>query len=508
MTHALPRQTVVLAIALLLGGALPWTDQGQQQGAPQTRAGGRGRGGPPVGGAEPDIPLVQRFDKDGNTRLDYGERTAAREYLALHPELRPPARGGRNTRVGTPGPKTSPKDVKSFGDVPLYDPGTLRTLFLQFDRDDWELELAAFWHTDVEVPVTLTMDGKAYRDVGVSFRGNNSFTAVPEGLKRPLSISMDAWRDQDLLGHRSLNLLNSNQDPTFLRSILYLEVARDYIPALKANVMRVVINGESWGVYINQQTFSKEFLQETFKTPKGTRWKSPNNSVGGGFSYLGDDIAQYRRWYEMKGSDNPEAWRALIGATKVLHETPVDRLEQALAPVMDVDEVLRFLALDVALVNNDGYWRDGSDFNLYLNDKARFLFTPHDANEGFRTGGRAGGGAQPDPLTTLDDPNKALRHKLLAVPSLRRRYLAYVGDIAEKWLDWKRLGPIVEKSQKLIAEDVARDTRKLDSTEAFATGVYGQAGETTPPATTIKGFADQRRAALLNHPEIVKARGR
>ena len=94
------------------------------------------------------------------------------------------------------------------------------------------------------------------------------------------------------------------------------------------------------------------------------------------------------------------------------------------------------------------------------------------------------------------------------MPALRTRYLAYVGDIAEKWLDWQRLGPLVEKYQKLIADDVARDTRKLDTTEAFTTGVYGAGDGTPPPATTIKGFADQRRAALLSHPEIVKARGR
>jgi hypothetical protein len=180
-------------------------------------------------------------------------------------------------------------------------------------------------------------------------------------------------------------------------------------------------------------------------------------------------------------------------------------LEQALAPLMDVDGVLKFLALDAALINGDGYWNDGSDFNLYLDAAGRFHLTPHDANEGFRGGGR--GGAQLDPLTSLDDPNKALRHKLLAVPELRARYLACVGDIAEKWLDWRRLGPLVEKYQALIKDDVARDTRKLDSTEAFTTGVHGD-GKAPPPATTIKGFADQRRAFLLAHPEIVKARGR
>jgi hypothetical protein len=175
---------------------------------------------------------------------------------------------------------------------------------------------------------------------------------------------------------------------------------------------------------------------------------------------------------------------------------------------MDVDKVLRFLALDVALVNNDGYWRDGSDFNVYLDRQGRFLLTPHDANEGFRTGGRGGGAAQPEPLVALDDPNKALRHKLLAVPRLRDEYLRYVGDIADKWLDWTRLGPLVEQYRRLIGDEIARDTRKLDTTEAFTTGVYGPADGTPPPATTIKGFADGRRAALLAHPDVVRARGR
>jgi hypothetical protein len=492
------RSVVHCALALVVAGA--W----------QSPTGRGGRGGAPVQGAEEDTKLVAEFDRNGDQVLDRAERVAAREYLAEHPELRRPVRRGRrSTRTGTPGARLSPGDVETYEpDVSLYDADALRTLFLEFAEDDWELELEAFWHTDVDVGATLTVDGRVLLDVGVSFRGNNSFTAVPAGLKRPLSLTIDFMHDQDLLGHRSINLLNSNQDPTFLRSVLYLAVARDYIPALDANLMRVVINGESWGIYVNQQTFSREFLHEAFGTTAGSRWKSPNNSVGGGFSYLGDDVALYRRWYEMKGADDVDAWNALVHVTKVLNETPPERLEQALEPIMDIDEVLRFLALDVALVNNDGYWRDGSDFNIYLSDQGRFLLTPHDANEGFRAGGRGGGAVQPEPLTTLDDPNKALRHKLLAVPSLRARYLVYVGDIAENWLDWNRLGPIVERYQRLIADDVAGDTRKLDTTEAFSTGVYGTGDGTPASATTLKGFADQRRAALLAHPDIVAARGR
>jgi len=231
----------------------------------------------------------------------------ARAHILEHPELRRPARKGRSPKVtGSTGPRVQQEDVTQWPmTTDLFAPDCLRTFFLEFDQEDWEQELAAFWHTDVLVAAKLIVDGKTYTDVGISFRGNNSFTGVPAGLKRSLSLKMDFVAKQNLLGHRSINLLNSNEDPTYLRTVLYLDVAREYMPAVRANFVRGVINGELWGIYINQETFSKKFERCSLKGP-GTRWKSPNNSTGGGLRYLGDDLEVYRRWYEIKGRDDAE----------------------------------------------------------------------------------------------------------------------------------------------------------------------------------------------------------
>ena len=69
--------------------------------------------------------------------------------------------------------------MKTFPGKPLYEPTVLRTLFLDFEDKDWEAELADFHSTDVEVPATLTVDGKKYPGVGVHFRGMSSYMAVP-----------------------------------------------------------------------------------------------------------------------------------------------------------------------------------------------------------------------------------------------------------------------------------------------------------------------------------------
>src|SRR5207237_2898497 len=94
----------------------------------------------------------------------------------------------------------------------------------------------------------------------------------PTGRKHSINLSLGyAYKDQKLNGYRTLNLLNSNQDPTFLRTVLYQYIARQYIPAPKANYMRVAINGESWGVYVNVEQFNSDFTREAFGSSKVAR---------------------------------------------------------------------------------------------------------------------------------------------------------------------------------------------------------------------------------------------
>jgi len=62
--------------------------------------------------------------------------------------------------LSAPGVRLSPSAVKSYAGTPLYDPSTLRTVFLQFDDSNWEDELMAFKNTDVEVMKALA-DAKA-----------------------------------------------------------------------------------------------------------------------------------------------------------------------------------------------------------------------------------------------------------------------------------------------------------------------------------------------------------
>jgi hypothetical protein len=459
--------------------------------------GGFGFGFP---GGDGEVKLVKEFDKNGDKRLDAAERKAARAAVAGGAR-----RGGRGFFMGgvgggvpEPGRKLTPADVQTYpASTSLYDPAALRTIFLQFESPDWEQELADFHGTDVEVPATMIVDGRTYRDVGVHFRGASSFMMTPDGYKRSLNLAIDdVHEEQQLGGYRTLNLLNAANDPTFLRAVLYTDIARQYIAAPRMNYVRVVINGESWGVYLNAQQFNKDFTREHFGSADGARWKVPGSPRGnGGLEFLGDSADLYKGLYEIKTKDDPKSWADLIQLTRVLNRTPADSLEAALRPILDVDAVLKFLAVEVALVNSDGYWTRASDYSIYRDPKGVFRIIPHDVNEGLGSGGGGGrrggfggfggGGPDLDPLVAIDDDSKPLRSKLLAVPALRERYLGYVRDIADKHLDWQAMQPAIQRYQQLIAADVRADTRKLYSTEEFS------------DLSSLKDFVERRRARLL-----------
>lgn len=491
---------------------------------------GFGPGGP---GAD-DVKLVDKFDANKDGWLNQTERKQARESHQSNRQGRGAGRGGpprgfgfgRSQEAGTPGPRVAKEDVEPISNASLYDLAVVRTLFLDFENDDWEDELEAFHGTDVDVPAKLTVDGVEYPNVGVRFRGMSSFMMTPKGSKRSLNVSIDmANPEQRLLGSKTLNLLNSHEDPTFLHTALYSKIAREHIPAPKANFVKVVINGESWGVYVNAQQFDKLFAKENFGQD-GARWKVRGNpGARAGLEYVGDKVEDYKRTYQIKSGDKVEDWQALIHLCRTLNETPPDQLEAALDPILDVDGALWFLALDNALINSDGYWIRASDYSLFRDAGGKFHLMPHDMNEAFQRpmgpgmgggpgmvggpgmGGPGGGrrgmggpgfggpgfggpgerrpdgpprgegqanqgnGYELDPLIGLDDSTKPLRSKLLAVPKLREQYLRNVRAIAEHSLDWTELGPDVAVLSSRIADDVKADTRKLSSWEEFISSV-------------------------------------
>ena len=462
---------------------------------------GRGRGGPRA----PE-KLVNQFDTDKDGKLTGTEREAALS-----------ARGGGsatllNAETLRDGVQT---DVQaSLAAVPedspsLYDSQTLRTLYLRFHHEDWSEQMDVFYRTDIEVPADLIVDGKVYPEVGVHFRGTSSYFTV-RSEKKSFNIAVDYGEDgQRLYGYKTLNLLNGHVDGSFLREILYNRISRDYIPAMKTNLVKLVINGENWGVYINLQQYNKDFLAEWFGTKAGIRWKV--GPGGGSLTYAGEDPSAYEETYQLKTRNVEDPWTDLIALCKMLDKTTTDaELTEHLPAVLNIDQVLWQLAVSNVFMDDDGYIHKGGDYAIYQDVNDRFHLVPHDNNESLRFGreGRGGpGGRGPggwswgdlergmaSPVTHEDNAARPLINRLLSNPAWRARYLAHVRTVVNEWLDWEVLEPIIKEYQRLIDTEVQQDDKKLYGYEEFSTGV---------PAD-LKRFVNQRRKYLQNHPELNK----
>ena len=448
-------------VAALAGVALVAT---AEHAFTQPGGGKGGKGFGPPGGQERKV--VKDFDKNNDGWLNKDERAAARESLKNGGGFGRGGFGGKGfggkgggMPPASPGPKVSPADVKNYPDAKLYDAGVLRTVFIDFENADWEAELQDFHGTDADVPATVTVDGKKYANVGVHFRGMSSYMGVPAGYKRSLNVSFDmADPKQRLQGYKSLNLLNAHEDASMMSTVLYSHIANQYIPAPKANFVRVVINGESWGVYTSVQQFDKVFLEDNFKSSKGTRWKVRGSPGGrGGLEYFGDDVSAYKRIFEMKAEENEAAWKALINLCKVLNQTPPEKLEEALKPIIDVDSLLWFLALDVALINNDGYWVRSSDYTLYLDGKNKFHIIPHDMNESFRAAGGPGFGGPGGPggpggMFRFPPPGEVLPPPLQEMLQLTDEQRKKLADLQKE---------VDEKLNRLMSEEQRKQFKEM-----------------------------------------------
>ena len=154
--------------------------------------------------------------------------------------------------------------------------------------------MEAFYRTDVAVPADSIVDGKLYKDVGLKYRGNSSYFSVSPDLKRSINLYIDHKHDgQKLLGYKTLNLLNSNSDPTFMREVIY----SGHCPGLHPGLQGQLHQGRHQrraGIYSNIQQYNKDFAGDNFNTRGGVRWKI--GAGGGGratCAILGDKKEDY-----------------------------------------------------------------------------------------------------------------------------------------------------------------------------------------------------------------------
>ena len=443
----------------------------------------------------------------------------------------------------------------SAGDEDFYDAEVLRTIEITFPSNNFWSQLEQVSLVDDQyLTGDMTVDGIVYEGVGVRWRGNTSQRNA--GEKRSFKIAVDHTDSSlDVYGYQTVKLNNAAGDPSFLREALYSQTCKKYGPAPTANHVKLVLNGQNWGVYVNVQQFNKDFLDQWYDSTKGNRWKAnsgrgtgggnnggggrpprpprpprpaqnvqpvavpaggviqpdgagagqglpPLGSCGGGgfltrgdgaLTWLGANQGPYQNSYELKSDDQENPWTALVDFCDAFNNSSDAEFENLVHDILDVDATLWQIALENAFADDDGYIHKGLDYTIYQDlSYGRFHTIQHDGNETFRCidGWRV--------LPEIDNPNRPVLVRLMAIPRLRARYVAHLRTLIEESFNWEAMEQMATDMHNLIAEEVELDTKKLFSTNAFYSNLENASGN----VPGIRQFVIERRDFLLAHPEL------
>ena len=391
----------------------------------------------------------------------------------------------------------------------LYDINELRTIYLEFEQSNYWSQMLANYESGEDIPARLTMEGNTIDGVGVRFRGQTSYMKV-QGEKKSFNISID-FSDEDarLMGYKTLNLNNGYEDASFMREALYAQLAGQHIPTARVNWVRLVINGENWGIYNNVQQLNKDFFEEWFQSNEGGRWRGeapdtvqrqPGSGGGGGgmnnrfgagtssLNYLGDDYMVYTSNYTIKSDDDIESWEKLVTACRMLGTLDTDLLYDSLKYYLDVDRSLWHIANEIIYTDEDGYVnKGGMDYYVYWDDETdRVTPIDFDANSTFMSRS-----TNMSIYKRADDDDFPLVNILLANPELKQRYLAHIRTILSKDLTEDNTNEFIDMYKTIIESTVIEDDKKLYSDNEF----YSTVEE-------LKTFVKNRRAYLLNLPAL------
>ncbi len=411
------------------------------------------------------------------------------------------------------------KDTSTSYKQTVFNESKVGRVDIEIDEDDWD-DLVENATKEEYKRATVTVNGKKVNDVAIRAKGNSSLTSVAnsDSDRYSLKIDFDHYdSSQSLYGLKKLNLNNNYSDSTQMREFVSYEMMEEMGIATPAHsYMYVTINGEDYGLLLGVEQVDETFLASEFESNDGFLFKP--DGVGSDLQWISDDLDDYTG-VELKTNESNKDQSTFTDMLDAINNG--GDLEEYL----DVDEMLRYFAVNTALVNLDSY-QGQMKHNYYLYEKdGTFSIIPWDYNMsfgGFGVGmgamgnegenvlndgeqGEApgaqdgsqgndgndkrgmGGGmmtsqlitdsaidfsvSEPVANTTLEE--RPLLNALLSNSEYKKTYEEYLKTFAEEIFTEDRVSEITNNLASILTTYVESDPTKFFTTDEFLKGVSG-----------------------------------
>lgn len=315
----------------------------------------------------------------------------------------------------------------------------------------------------IYVPCSLFYNSIEWYQAGIRFKGNSSLkTTWGNGTwKLPLRLNMDRFEDeypeitnQRFYGFKEMSLANNFDDESFLREKVVPEIFRDFgVAAPQTAFYRVYVDyGDGpiyFGLYTMIEIIDDTMIEGQFAEDDGNIYKPE----GTGASFAKNSFNS--SYFEKKSNEETD-WSDVEALYNVLHSSErtsnADAWRTSLESILNVDDFLKWLAVNTTIQNWDTYGNMTHNYYLYNNPKdGLFTWIPWDNNEALQTGKQ--GGSLSISCSEVSSSWPLISY-LLDEPVYSAKYKTYLGQVITSAFEPSNMVSKYQNYSSLIREYV------------------------------------------------------
>lgn len=399
----------------------------------------------------------------------------------------------------------------------LFDTDEVIDIEISIDEDDLkdmlENATAEEYHQ-----CDITINGEKLYNVAIRTKGNTSLTTIasdPTTDRYSFKIEFDHYVDgQTCFGLDKLILNNNYADATSMKEALIYDMYRYLdVDASLYNYAKISINGEYWGVYLALEAVEDSFMLRNYGTEDGDLYKpdslnfgdmsfddmsfdmsntssmdmpfnmmSFSGSGGADLNYSDDDLDSYSDiWDGEVTKTNESDHKRVVSALKnIANGTDLEEY-------MDVDNILKYMAVHVFSVNEDSL-SGMMAHNYYLYEYDGMLnIIPWDYNLALGGMGSAND-ATSVVNSAIDEAFEGTEFfdTLMENEEYRQRYYEYLDILAKEYIDGGGFDEFYTRTRENIDELI-----KTDPTAFYTYQEYDTACDTLYDVVKLRGESIQ-----------------
>lgn len=341
------------------------------------------------------------------------------------------------------------------------------------DESDWE-DLKQNPLNKTMYNITAIIDGEKVSNIGIRTKGDSTLNQLASNDntdRYSYKIDFDYYDSStNFYGLTKLNLNCAYQDNSYMKNNLSYKLFKMMgVPYCEAGFAYITINGEEWGLYEMIEGVEESYLIKNFGIENSTGDLYKPDGTGSDLKWIDDNYSSYTEMNLKTNKDTTDNSK-LIAFLNAINNTDGADLEKYL----NVDEALRYFAVNTALANMDSY-QGSMKHNYYLYEiDGVFQILPWDYNLAF--GGMGGTSISIDNPTNGNLEDRPLLNILLSNEEYKEKYYNYLEQVANIFTDGT-LKSMIEEVTNLIEPYVIKDITKFCTMEQFyeatdTTGTY------------------------------------